>query len=96
MTAILPRLELVPEAQGYVQTISAINVHRMDANPVFAEGLTKVRIEDEAGGCFVVLEQEDGSVRLDFDEVEMVVQAIARLRAQTTVTRTLDRPGKSG
>lgn len=71
--------------QGYIQTITAIAVHPPGINPVFGEGCVTVRLEDEAGGPFVVLEQADQRVRIDFDEVEALVQAISQLRAQPWV-----------
>jgi hypothetical protein len=80
--------------QGYMQTITAIAVHPPDDNPVFAPGVITVRLDDEAGGPFVVLEQDiDGTVnqvRVCFEEVEALVQAISQLRAQPAVQQLLE------
>lgn len=79
--------------QGYITTITAIAVHQQADNPVFAPGIITVRLDDEAGGPYVVLEQEtDGNsqeVRVCFEEVEALVQAISQLRAQPAVQQAL-------
>jgi hypothetical protein len=80
--------------QGYMQTITAIVVHTPDLNPVFAAGVITVRLDDDADGPFVVLEQAiDGTVqqvRVCFEEVEALVQAISQLRAQPAVQQALE------
>jgi hypothetical protein len=75
--------------QGYISTITAIAVHSPDLNPVFGEGVITVRLDDEAGGPFVVLEQADQRVQIDFDKVEALVQAISQIRAQPAVQQAL-------
>jgi hypothetical protein len=80
--------------QGYMQTITAVVVHTPDLNPVFAPGVITVRLDDEAGGPFVVLEQDiDGTVqqvRVCFEEVDALVQAISQLRAQPAVQQAME------
>ena len=76
--------------QSYMQTITAIVVHPPDLNPVFAPGVITVRLDDEAGGPFVALEQDDQQVRVCFEEVEALVQAISQLRAQLAVQQALE------
>jgi hypothetical protein len=76
--------------QGYMQTITAIVVHTPDLNPVFAPGVITVRLDDEAGGPFVVMEQDDQQMRVGFEEVEALVQAISQLRAQPAVQQALE------
>lgn len=76
--------------QGYIHTITAIAVHPPDLNPVFGEGVVTVRLEDEAGGPFVVLEQDGQKVRVCFEEVKALVQAISKLRAQSWVQQALE------
>jgi hypothetical protein len=83
--------------QGYINTITAVVVHAPDLNPVFAPGVITVRLDDEAGGPFVVLEQDiDGTVqqvRVCFEEVETLVQAISQLRAQPAVQQAMEGEG---
>ncbi len=76
--------------QGYMQTITAIAVHPPGLNPVFGAGVITVRLDDEAGGPFVVMEQDDQQMRVDFEEVEALVQAISQLRAQPAVQQALE------
>ena len=71
--------------QVYVTTITAIAVHPPDINPAYGEGCITARLDDEVGGPFVVLEQDDQKVRIDFDEVEPLTKAISQLRQQATV-----------
>lgn len=83
--------------QGYQPTITAITVHREGVNPVYGEGVTTVRLDDEASGPYIVLEQRPDEprrdreeIRLDFEEVEALVQAISVLRSQRAVAETIE------
>jgi hypothetical protein len=76
--------------QGYINTITAIAVHPPDLNPVFGDGVVTAQLDDEAGGPFVVLEQDGQKVRICFEEVEALVQAISQLRAQPAVQQALE------
>ncbi len=94
--AMFPPCHLQP-VQGYQPTVTAITVHREGVNPVYGEGATTVRLEDEAGGPFVVLEQHPDEpkrdreeIRLDFQEVEALVQAISVLRSQRAVAAIIE------
>jgi hypothetical protein len=83
--------------EGYITTTVAIAVHQPDCNPVFSEGIITVRLDDEADGPFVVLEQSiDGKsqeVRVSFEEVEALAQAISQLRAQPAIQHELEVDG---
>ena len=65
-------------------TITEVAVHPEDESPVFGRLTTRVRLDDEGGGAFVKLVQEDDAgklneVRFDFKELEAVVEAIKLL-----------------
>ena len=51
--------------------------------PIYSEGTTRVDIDDEAGGEFIVLKQDslyqDACVRIDPDEWPLMRKAIDRL-----------------
>ena len=66
----------------YATTTLKVAVHREDVNPVFGEGVTYVSVDDEAGGPFLVIEQEDGSIRLDYEEFVAVAEAVKTLMHQ--------------
>ena len=67
-------------------TITEVAVHPEDESPVFGRMTTKISIDDEGGGVFFKLVQEDDAgklneVRFDFKELEAVVEAIKLLEA---------------
>lgn len=54
-------------------------IHRENQNPVFGEQVTHIQIEDEAGGPFLILKQEDQEIRLDPEELDEIVMAAKEL-----------------
>ena len=59
-----------------------VSVHSVTENPIFGEGVTKISLEDDAAGPYIVLTQNDyeheeltGKIRLDDDEIEVVMKA---------------------
>lgn len=76
----------------YVTTILQVSVHRENSNPVFGEGNTYVKVEDEAGGPFLVIEQSDdisepGTVRMDYEEFVAVAEAAKMLMHQMYIEK---------
>ena len=65
-----------------------MSVHMPDESPIFGEDATHVMVDDEAAGPFIVLRQfkdhsSIGEVRMDLEELELVLRAARRLlRAQ--------------
>jgi hypothetical protein len=69
------------EKVTYKSTIIGVCVHRVDADHRTLQ--TEVKLEDEGGGEFITLTDTDGQqIRLDFEEFEEVVKAVAMLRNQ--------------
>ncbi len=70
-------------------TITAIAIHRAGDSPIFGESTTIVRLDDEGGGPFIVIEQADapqpGAIRLDPDECEIVMREVRRLLEQKAI-----------
>lgn len=60
------------------------SVHLEKDNPIFGESVVQVTLDDEAGGPFIILKQvnehDNGTVRLDFDEFQTIVEAVASLK----------------
>ena len=76
----------------YKTTIMQVCIHREEANPVFGEGNTYVRVDDEAAGPFVVVEQLDddvvkGTVRFDYEEFLAVAEAAKMLMHQMYIEK---------
>ena len=76
----------------YKTTILQVAIHREEVNPVFGEGNTYVKVEDEAGGPFLVIEQHDdgsenGVVRMDYAEFMAVAEAAKMLMHQMYVEK---------
>lgn len=77
---------------NFVATIIKVAIHRDTENPVFGEGNTFISIDDEAAGPFIVIEQEDSynndkSIRVDFEELEAIVEASKMLMNQAHIEK---------
>lgn len=72
----------------YLATIVSIAVHRPGTNPIYGEGVTTVRIEDDAAGPFIVIEQDgnettrNGKILLEIDELRAVLREAEKLMQQ--------------
>ena len=65
----------------YKTSIVGVCVHKVDADHRTLQ--TEVRLVDEGGGEYISLTDSEGQeIRLDFEEFEEVVKAVALLRAQ--------------
>jgi hypothetical protein len=67
----------------YTTTTTEITVHPEEYNPIFGEHVTKIKLDDEAGGAFVLLIQDDQQIRLDFEEFDFVSDAVRILRLES-------------
>ena len=71
----------------YETTTLKIVVHHKETNPIYDESCTFVSLDDEAGGLFLVIEQQSedakaGTIRLDPNEVDVVYNACKKLLNQ--------------
>lgn len=76
--------------QDFITTILSINVHDTNSHPIFGERNTIIRIEDNAGGPFIVIEQENDdtgkqSISIDFKEFPHIVNAVKMLMEQPSI-----------
>lgn len=58
-------------------TVIAISIHADNENPIFGEGVTHLRINDEAGGGFFELSQcdgKDGIIILNPEELYLLAE----------------------
>lgn len=77
----------------YQTTILQVVIHREDENPVFGESNTYVKVDDEGGGPFLVITQdntdfhnkEENQIRVDYQELVAIVEAGKMLMHQMTI-----------
>lgn len=62
-------------------TISTV-VHLDDRNPIFGDGVTTITIDDEAAGGYIVLTQDDQTIRLDLEELQLITKTAMKMLAQ--------------
>ena len=61
-------------------TISTV-VHLDDRNPIFGEGIVTITIDDEAAGGFIVLTQEEQTIKVDLEELQIITKTAMKLLA---------------
>lgn len=76
---------------AYKTTITSIAVHVEGQSPIFGEYTTQVRLDDDAAGVYLVLDQsgqdgaESGIVKLNPDELTVIMGVARHLLDQETV-----------
>lgn len=72
-----------------MRTVTEVSIHATVQNPIFGEFVTKVRLDDEAAGAFIVVSQsrDDGlsELRLDYEELVEITEAAKRMMEQPGV-----------
>lgn len=53
-----------------------------DIHGILSQYATRIKIQDEGGGCFLELEQEGNTIRIDFSEWDQLINAVQYIRAQ--------------
>ena len=61
-------------------TISTV-VHMDDRNPIYGEGIVTITIDDEAAGGFIVLTQEEQTIKVDLEELQLITKTAIKLLA---------------
>lgn len=70
----------------YVATTTAVTIHREGQNFCFGDDVTTLRMVDEEGGAFFLLSQNDKEpLRMDLQELEVLVEEARNLLAQRGV-----------
>jgi hypothetical protein len=79
----------------YSTTATEVTVHPQGEDPLLADCTTRIRLESEGAGAFLVLEQDDidsskgvARLRIDPEELEMITQAAQLLLRQSEVRTT--------
>jgi len=71
-----------------------MSIHPEGQSPIFGECVTKVILDDESGGPFIVIDQsvldgaENGKVRLELEELREVMAVAEYLLAQPGAVET--------
>jgi hypothetical protein len=52
-----------------------------DRNPIFGDDITTITIDDEACGGYIVLTQNEQSIKIDPDELQLIAKTAMKLLA---------------
>ncbi len=65
----------------YITSVISTVVHMDDRNPIFGDDITTITIDDEACGGFIVLTQNEQTIRLDPDELQLIAKTAIKMLA---------------
>jgi len=66
----------------YITSVVSTVVHMDDRNPVFGEDIITVTIDDETCGGFIVLTQNEQTIRVDPEELQLIAKTAMRMLAK--------------
>ena len=72
----------IPFDTEYKSTITEITVHDASRNPLTHFEATVIKLADEGGGAYITIIQGEDEIRLDFNELSLMNEAIDRLMMQ--------------
>jgi hypothetical protein len=61
-------------------TISTV-VHLNDRNPIFGEGIVNITVDDDAAGGYIVLTQDEQTIKVDPDELQLITKTAMKMLA---------------
>lgn len=70
-----------------VFAITRVNVGPETEHPVFGEGVISMDLEDEAGGVFFLIKQDENTIRISSDELQLLANAARRMLRQPWVRK---------
>lgn len=53
----------------------AVSIHREKEHPLYGEGVIHLKLEDDAGGFYFFVSQDDGGFKIDADEIKQLAIA---------------------
>ena len=65
----------------YITSVVSTVVHMDDRNPIFGDDITTITIDDEACGGYIVLTQNEQSIKIDPDELQLIAKTAMKLLA---------------
>jgi hypothetical protein len=72
----------IPIDTEYKSTITEITVHDASRNPLTHFEATVIKFADDGGGAYITITQGENEIRLDFNELLLMNEAIDRLMMQ--------------
>jgi hypothetical protein len=65
----------------YITSVISTVVHLDDRNPIFGEGIVTITIDDEAAGGYIVLTQDEQTIKVDPDELQLIAKTARKMLA---------------
>jgi hypothetical protein len=53
-----------------------------DRNPIFGDDITTITIDDEACGGYIILTQNEQTIRVDPEELQLITKTAIKMLAQ--------------
>jgi hypothetical protein len=66
----------------YITSIISTVVHLNDSNPIFGDDIMTVTIDDDACGGYIVLTQNEQTIRVDPEELQLIAKTAIKMLAQ--------------
>ncbi len=63
----------------FQSTIMSICIHPESVHPVFGENVTTISLDDEAAGMFFVITQNDQKIRIELNELALLLESGKKL-----------------
>ena len=65
----------------FVTSILSTVVHLDDRSPVFGEGIITVSIDDDGAGGYIVLTQDEQTIKVDPEELQIITKTAMKMLA---------------
>ena len=66
----------------YITSVISTVVHMDDRNPIFGDEIITITIDDESSGGFIVLTQNEQTIKVDPDELQLITKTAMKMLAQ--------------
>jgi len=65
----------------YITSVVSTVVHMDDRNPIFGDEIVTISIDSEGCGGFIVLTQNDQTIKIDPDELQLITKTAMKMLA---------------
>ena len=76
----------MPRTMSYKTRITQITIVP-EGEPIYSEGATRIEIDDEGAGEFVVVSQDKGKILIDPEEWRPLCEAINKMISECKVSK---------